>query len=144
MPPRTRSPACAWPRREAVRGNAQSQFVLDPTPCSGGWQVKRMNNETGVLRIVVQTYTFADGACKTTPSTDADGATKVTFNGLGRIVPRIADATETLLRVDVTNSQCAKPEKSARRHQSRDADGHQAVRSRPRRRAATIRASVRV
>ncbi len=92
---------------EAVRSNAQSQFILDPTPCSGGWQVKRMNNETGVLD-VVQSYTFADGACKTTPSTNPTTATEVTFNGLGRIVAN-SDGTETLLWVNVTNSNVTSP-----------------------------------
>ena len=87
---------------EAVRSNSQSQFILDPTPCSGGWQVKRLNNETGVFD-VVQSYTFADGACKTTPSANPSGATEVTFNGLGRVIPN-ADATNTLLWIEVTNT----------------------------------------
>jgi type IV fimbrial biogenesis protein FimT len=87
---------------EAVRSNSQSQFILDPTPCSGGWQVKRMNNETGVLD-VVQSYSFADGACKTTPTPNPPTATEVTFNGLGRVVAN-TDATDTLLWVDITNS----------------------------------------
>lgn len=92
---------------EAVRGNSQSQFILDPTPCSGGWQVKRMNNETGVLD-VVQSYTFSEGACKATANPNPTGSTEVTFNGLGRIVPN-PDATDTLLWVDVTNGYLSTP-----------------------------------
>lgn len=92
---------------EAVRGNSQAQFVIDPTPCSGGWQVKRMNNETAVLDLV-QSYTFADGACKTTTTVNPSGATEVTFNGLGRVVPN-PDATATLLWINVTNSNVSSP-----------------------------------
>jgi type IV fimbrial biogenesis protein FimT len=86
---------------EAVRGNSQSQFILDPTPCTGGWQVKRLNNETGVFDLV-QSYTFADGACKTTPSAKPADATQVTFNGLGRVILN-ADATNTIQWIEVTN-----------------------------------------
>jgi type IV fimbrial biogenesis protein FimT len=92
---------------EAVRGNSQAQFILDATQCSGGWQVKRMNNETGVLD-VVQSYTFAEGACKTTATTNPTGATEVTFNGLGRVIPN-PDATDTVLWVDVTNGNVSTP-----------------------------------
>lgn len=93
---------------EAIRGNALTQFVFDPTPCTGGWQVNRMNDESGAFDIVVQTYSFNDGACRTTPTVTPGGATQITFNGLGRVVPNI-DASNRIQWVEVTNSNVSVP-----------------------------------
>ena len=87
---------------EAVRGNVLTQFVFDPTPCTGGWQVNRMNDETGLFDLVVQTYSFNDGACKTTPTVTPGGATQITFNGLGRVVPNV-DASNTIKWLEITD-----------------------------------------
>jgi len=92
---------------EAVRSNTQVQFVLDPTPCSGGWQVSRLNDETAAFD-VVETYTFADGACKTTPSAEPSAATKVTFNGLGRLIPN-PDASASIKWIEITNTNVSTP-----------------------------------
>ncbi len=92
---------------EAIRGNSQSQFILDPTPCSGGWQVTRKNNETGAFD-VVQSYTFSEGACKTTATVNPAGATEITFNGLGRVIDN-DDATDRILWVDLTNGYVSNP-----------------------------------
>ena len=95
---------------EAVRGNVLTQFVFDPTPCTGGWQVNRLNDESGFFDIVVQTYSFNDGACRTTPTATPGGATQITFNGLGRVVPNI-DASNTIQWVEITNSNVSVPRK---------------------------------
>ena len=93
---------------EAIRGNTQAQFVLDPTPCTGGWQVTRLNEETGNFDILVQSYKFADGACKTTPSTNPPDATEATFNGLGRITDN-PDASGKIKWIEVTNTNITDP-----------------------------------
>src|ERR1700675_4621907 len=43
---------------EAVRGNTQVEFVLDISAVVGGWQVLRLNEETGAFDIAVQSYTW--------------------------------------------------------------------------------------
>jgi type IV fimbrial biogenesis protein FimT len=88
---------------EAVRGNVQTQFILDPTPCTGGWRVNRWNDETALFDQQVQSYSFNDGSCRTTPGVTPSGATQVTFNGLGRVVPNV-DASSTIHWVEITNS----------------------------------------
>ena len=88
---------------EAIRGNTQAQFVLNPAT---GWQVSRLNDETGTFD-VVQSYKFADGAAKTTVTTLPGDATEVTFNGLGRVMDPNPDATAPIKQVDVTNTNVA-------------------------------------
>jgi type IV fimbrial biogenesis protein FimT len=85
---------------EAIRGNTQAQFVLDPAI---GWQVSRLNDESGTFDLV-QSYKFADGASKTTVTTVPGDATEVTFNGLGRVMAANPDATAPIKQVDVTNT----------------------------------------
>jgi type IV fimbrial biogenesis protein FimT len=85
---------------EAVRGNTQAQFVLDPAT---GWQVSRLDDETATF-VLVQSYKFADGAAKTSVTTLPGDATEVTFNGLGRAMDPNPDATAPIKRVDVTNT----------------------------------------
>jgi type IV fimbrial biogenesis protein FimT len=95
---------------EAVRGNVQAQFVFDPTPCTGGWQVSRFDDENPGVPIQVQAYKFSDGACRTTPSATPGGATQVTFNGLGRVVAN-PDASSTIQWIEITNSNLTAPRK---------------------------------
>ena len=59
---------------EAVRGNIQGKFVLDPTPGTGGWTVWRYNDGDGIASdatcpasgapqwCLVQSYNWTDGA----------------------------------------------------------------------------------
>src|SRR5262249_62043359 len=49
---------------EAVRGNTQTQFVLDPSS-AGGWQVSRFDDELGTFQ-PVQSYKWLGGASRTT------------------------------------------------------------------------------
>jgi len=94
---------------EAIRNNSQAQFVLDPTPCTGGWQVLRLNDETTAFD-AVESYVFSDGACKVTASAAPSAATIVTFNGMGRIVPN-PDASATLRWIEITNTNVSTPRK---------------------------------
>lgn len=94
---------------EAVRGNTRAQFLLDAGG-TGGWQVLRWNEETDAFDIPVQSYKWADGASKT--QVTAGGLTKVTFNGLGRIVmpgDPLSDGTQPIEQIDITNPSVSSP-----------------------------------
>jgi type IV fimbrial biogenesis protein FimT len=87
---------------DAVKGNTQSEFVLD-TSAGGGWQVLRLNPETGAFDIAVQSYKWTDGASKT--NVDAGGLTRITFDGLGRIMQTNPDGgSAPITRINVTSS----------------------------------------
>lgn len=93
---------------EAVRGNTQVEFVLDITPVVGGWQVLRLNEDTGAFDMAVQSYKWADGASKT--QVGAGGLTKVTFNGLGRIMAANPEGlTAPIAQIDITNPSVTNP-----------------------------------
>ena len=92
---------------EAVRGNTQVEFVLDITP-AGGWQVLRLNDETGAFDMAVQSYKWSDGASGT--QVGAGGLTKVTFNGLGRIMTANPEGgTLPIAQIDITNPSVTNP-----------------------------------
>ncbi|TMH37624.1 MAG: prepilin-type N-terminal cleavage/methylation domain-containing protein [Betaproteobacteria bacterium] len=93
---------------EALRGNTQAQFILD-TSAAGGWQVMRLNDETGNFE-AVQSYKWTDGASKTTVSAQPANATETTFNGLGRVIDN-PDASARLQWIEVTNGNIATPRK---------------------------------
>jgi len=94
---------------EAIRNNSQAQFVLDPTACTGGWQVLRLNDETTAFD-AVESYLFSDGACKVTATAEPSAATTVTFNGMGRIVDN-PDTSAKLRWVEITNTNVTSPRK---------------------------------
>jgi type IV fimbrial biogenesis protein FimT len=91
---------------EAVRGNTQAEFVLD-TSAAGGWQVLRLNEDTNAFDPpAVQSYKWADGASRT--QVVAGGLTKVTFNGLGRImVSNPDDGSLPIVKIDITHPTIA-------------------------------------
>ena len=92
---------------EAVRGNTQAEFVLNTTP-AGGWQVLRLNEETGAFDIAVQSYKWADGASRT--QVDAGGLAKVTFNGLGRVMAANPEGgTLPIAQIDIGNPSITNP-----------------------------------
>jgi type IV fimbrial biogenesis protein FimT len=98
---------------EAVRGNTMAQIVLDGST-TGGWDVYRLNDETNAFDIAVQSYKWSDGASKTTVT--PSGASVVTFNGLGRIMPanpanghQVAAAPAPPPQIDITNSNITGP-----------------------------------
>jgi type IV fimbrial biogenesis protein FimT len=81
---------------EAVKRNAQVAFVLTPAT---GWQV--VGTDADGVATTIQTYSFSDGAAKATITADA---TRVTFDGLGRIVQPNPDGTVPIQLVQVTNT----------------------------------------
>jgi type IV fimbrial biogenesis protein FimT len=86
----------------AVKSNALAEFVLG----TSGWAVYAWDDELGNFAVApVQSYQFAEGASQTTHAPTPAGATKVTFDGLGRVVP---DAN-SLTRIDVTNPSVTNP-----------------------------------
>jgi len=107
---------------EALRGNLQAKFVLDPTAGTGGWTVYRYNDGDGILGdancpnsgapqwCLVQSYSVADGAGRTNGLTPTPaGANTVLFNGLGQIVPNSTalvapTGSDTITEIDVTNT----------------------------------------
>src|SRR5258705_1828083 len=94
---------------EAVRGNMRAQFVLD-TSSTGGWDVSRWNDETDAFDIAVQSYKWTDGASRA--QVVAGGLTKVTFNGLGRIIKPgdpLSDGTAPITQIDITNPSVPAP-----------------------------------
>ena len=94
---------------EAVRGNTEAQFVLDPS-ATGGWQVLRLNEDTGAFDIVIQSYKWTDGAAKTTVTPNPSAATEATFSGLGRITDN-PDASDKIKWIEVTNTNITTPRK---------------------------------
>lgn len=107
---------------EAVRGNIQGKFVLDPTPGTGGWTVWRYNDGDGIATdaacpasgaaqwCLVQSYSWSDGATKTTATTTPVGATTILFNGLGQIASTdlVTNATPPIItQIDITNTNVA-------------------------------------
>jgi prepilin-type N-terminal cleavage/methylation domain-containing protein len=86
----------------AIKGNSLAKFVID----ANGWAVYAWNDEIADFAVTpVQTYQFAEGASQTTHTLTPPAATKVTFDGLGRVVP---DAN-SLTRIDVTNPNISNP-----------------------------------
>jgi type IV fimbrial biogenesis protein FimT len=91
----------------AVQNNRPAKFVIDPT-AAGGWAVYPYNDELASYALVaVQTYSWNEGAPKTSVTLLPPGATTVTFDGLGRVAangyPLVPDGTASLTEVDVTN-----------------------------------------
>ncbi len=86
----------------AIKGNSLARFVID----ANGWAVFAWNDEIADFAVVpVQSYQFAEGASQTTHVLTPAAATRVTFDGLGRVVP---DAN-SLTQIDVTNPNISNP-----------------------------------
>lgn len=86
----------------AIKGNSLAEFVID----ANGWSVYAWNDELADFAVVpLQSYLFAEGASRTTHALTPPAATKVTFDGLGRVVP---DAN-SLTQIDVTNPSVTSP-----------------------------------
>jgi prepilin-type N-terminal cleavage/methylation domain-containing protein len=88
----------------AIKGNSLARFMID----ANGWAVYAWNDEIADFAVVpVQSYQFAEGASQTTHALTPAAATKVTFDGLGRVVP---DAS-SLTQIEVTNPSVTNPRK---------------------------------
>src|ERR1700676_1934950 len=69
----------------AVRNNRPAKVVVNPDPAAGGWSVYTFDENTGDFAIAaVDTYSWTEGAAKTSVTVVPDGATQVSFDGLGR------------------------------------------------------------
>ena len=90
---------------EAIKHNGQVEFVLDPAT---GWNVNVVEDGENI-----SSYPFVDGAARAIVTTSPPGATKVTFNGLGRIMPQNPDATAPITRIDVTSTAYSTPRNMA-------------------------------
>lgn len=89
---------------EAVKHNGQVEFVLDGT----GWNVNVIEDGSNLAG-----YAFTEGASLTTVSVLPPGATKVTFNGLGRIMPQNPDGSAPITRINVTSTTISNPRNMA-------------------------------
>ena len=83
---------------EAIRRNEPTQFVIDPTPVTGGWTAFVVSGPVPPI----MTAKFAEGATKTTTVVGPAAATEITFSGFGRIVGN-ADATGTITSIDFSS-----------------------------------------
>jgi type IV fimbrial biogenesis protein FimT len=94
---------------QAVRNNRPAKFVIDPTPTTGGWKVFLFDENTVAYAAApVDTYSWKEGAARTTFTLFPGDATEVSFDGLGRVCARVlciptGAATTPLTEVDVTN-----------------------------------------
>lgn len=92
-----------YAQAEAVRRNAQVQFVLDPTTGTGGWSAQLVSDGS-----TLQVGSFREGADKTAfvtlDTANAGAPTTVTFTGLGVINATNADGSAPLAQVQITSS----------------------------------------
>jgi type IV fimbrial biogenesis protein FimT len=94
---------------QAVRTNRPAKFVIDPAPTTGGWKVFLFDENTAdYAATAVDTYTWNEGAARTTFALLPGDATEVTFDGLGRVCATVlcipaGVATTPLTEVKVTN-----------------------------------------
>ncbi len=89
-------------RAEAVRQNTNVQFVLTALPMSD-WAVSAINTTTNTAT-VIQTRSSAEGSATARVAASPTGATKVTFNSLGRVVAPNPDNSAALTEADVTST----------------------------------------
>ena len=97
----------------AVRSNRPAKFVIDSSAIAGGWAVYPFDENTNAFAVVpLETYSWAEGAPRTTVTLVPDHTTAVTFDGLGRIIPNgwpIPDGTSTIKEINVTNTNISSP-----------------------------------
>ena len=85
---------------EAIKRNQPVEFVLDPTTGSGGFQIQLQDGTA------LRTEPFGEGAKLAAFVAAPAGATMVTFNPLGQVIPN-DDASDTLTEVAVTFSEAS-------------------------------------
>ena len=94
----------------AIKNNKPAKFVIDPAQPDGGWAVYLFDDEAGAFDNLnaAQSYQWKEGASRVDVTPQPPGATRVTFNGLGRVVAN-DDATNPLTGIDITNPSIATP-----------------------------------
>jgi type IV fimbrial biogenesis protein FimT len=83
---------------EAIKRNAQVEFILDKTSKTGGWAVQLPGD------VPFQQGHFSEGADRATFTVTPAGRDTVTFTGIGLIQNPNADGTAPFQQVDVTSS----------------------------------------
>jgi type IV fimbrial biogenesis protein FimT len=86
----------------AINANTQAQLTVAPT----GWQIAFVNPDTSIPAETPQPpapYLITDGAPQALVTTTPNGATEITFDAFGRIVPN-ADASQTVSCIKVNGS----------------------------------------
>lgn len=83
---------------EAIRRNWQVEFVVTPTGASRGWAITQVGSGTPI-----QEGRFVEGSDGALFEMTPNGATTVTFNGFGAVVPTNADASAVLQEIEVTH-----------------------------------------
>jgi type IV fimbrial biogenesis protein FimT len=88
----------------AIGANTQVQLVVTP---GTGWTIAEVNPDVSVRQPVLPApFQLANGAPNAAITTTPPGATQITFNAFGRIVPN-ADASASISCINVRNSQYA-------------------------------------
>jgi type IV fimbrial biogenesis protein FimT len=90
----------------AIKDNTPVQLVVAPgTGAAAGWTIQVVNPDTsaGPAPQVPAPYLLSDGAPNVLVATTPAGATEVTFDAFGRIVPN-ADASQTISCIQLTNA----------------------------------------
>jgi hypothetical protein len=88
----------------AIGANTQVQLVVTP---GTGWTIAEVNPDVSVRQPVLPApFQLANGAPNAAITTTPPGATQITFDAFGRIVPN-ADASASISCINVRNSQYA-------------------------------------
>jgi type IV fimbrial biogenesis protein FimT len=87
----------------AIKRNARVQFILNP---AAGWTVRDIDEP-----LTLTSYSLLEGASNVTLAVTPGGATKITFNGLGRTMgpANPDDASVPLASVDITSAAAPSP-----------------------------------
>jgi type IV fimbrial biogenesis protein FimT len=85
---------------EAIKRNAQVEFVLDKTAKTGKWTAQLPGSPATVL----QEGLFIDGADRVQFAVSPVGLTTITFTGIGTILRPNGDGSDPLEVVDVTST----------------------------------------
>jgi type IV fimbrial biogenesis protein FimT len=85
---------------QAMKNNLPAIFTLDPAT---GWTVTVVDPEDAKKKLFTRTHQFADGSPLAVVAVTPNGATELTFDGLGRLMPN-ADATSAIESIDITHS----------------------------------------
>jgi type IV fimbrial biogenesis protein FimT len=88
----------------AIRGNTLARLVVDPTAGTGGWRIlETIEGAEPSPPNPIQVYSVTDGSPHASVVTTPLGATQITFDGFGRIVPNV-DATPTISCINVDHA----------------------------------------
>jgi type IV fimbrial biogenesis protein FimT len=86
----------------AIKGNTWARLVVDTAT---GWQIlETIEGAEPSPPNPIQVYSKSDGAPNATVTTTPAGATQITFDGFGRILPQNLDGTDAISCFNITNS----------------------------------------